>query len=262
MQFGAFTSYIDLAQIVLYAFWIFFAGLIFYLRREDKREGYPLESDRSERASRVVVQGFPAIPEPKVFDLPHGGTQISPRKEEPREIAAEPVAPWPGAPLEPTGNPMLDGVGPAAYALRAEAPERTAEGDAKIVPLHAVPDFVVDLRDQDPRGMDVVTADNQVAGKVVDIWVDRSEHLVRYLEVEVPTGETARRVLLPMGFARVSRWAWHNSVKVESLMSHHFADVPGIQNPNEVTMREEDRICAYFASGHLYAHPWRQEPVL
>ncbi|HEY5309302.1 MAG TPA: photosynthetic reaction center subunit H, partial [Casimicrobiaceae bacterium] len=47
MHAGAITSYIDVAQIALYAFWIFFAGLIFYLRREDKREGYPLESDRS-----------------------------------------------------------------------------------------------------------------------------------------------------------------------------------------------------------------------
>ena len=42
---GAVTGYIDVAQLVLYAFWIFFVGLIFYLRREDKREGYPLESD-------------------------------------------------------------------------------------------------------------------------------------------------------------------------------------------------------------------------
>ncbi len=33
---GAITSYIDVAQVVLYAFWIFFAGLIFYLRREDR----------------------------------------------------------------------------------------------------------------------------------------------------------------------------------------------------------------------------------
>ena len=40
---GAITSHIDVAQVVLYAFWIFFAGLIFYLRREDRREGYPLE---------------------------------------------------------------------------------------------------------------------------------------------------------------------------------------------------------------------------
>ena len=49
---GAITQYIDVAQILLYAFWIFFAGLLIYLRREDKREGYPLESERSARAPR------------------------------------------------------------------------------------------------------------------------------------------------------------------------------------------------------------------
>ena len=32
--------------LALYAFWIFFAGLIFYLRKEDKREGYPLITER------------------------------------------------------------------------------------------------------------------------------------------------------------------------------------------------------------------------
>lgn len=60
MQTGAITGYIDVAQLVLYAFWIFFAGLIVYLHRENKREGYPLESDRS-RA--ITVQGWPAVPE-------------------------------------------------------------------------------------------------------------------------------------------------------------------------------------------------------
>ena len=52
------TGYIDVAQIALYAFWVFFACLIYYLRREDKREGYPLESDRS---GQVRVQGWPPI---------------------------------------------------------------------------------------------------------------------------------------------------------------------------------------------------------
>ncbi len=40
MQDGA---YLDVAQVTLYVFWIFFGCLIYYLRREDKREGYPLE---------------------------------------------------------------------------------------------------------------------------------------------------------------------------------------------------------------------------
>lgn len=55
------TDYIDTAQLVLYAFWFFFFGLVYYLRREDKREGYPLDSDRR----GVAVQGFPAQPPAK-----------------------------------------------------------------------------------------------------------------------------------------------------------------------------------------------------
>lgn len=58
-----FTESIDLAQVALYAFWIFFAGLIYYLRREDKREGYPLESD----THAGPVNGFPMPPAPKQF---------------------------------------------------------------------------------------------------------------------------------------------------------------------------------------------------
>ncbi len=57
MPTGAITQYIDVAQLALYAFWIFFARLIFYLRREDKREGYPLESDRSGSHQRAGLAG-------------------------------------------------------------------------------------------------------------------------------------------------------------------------------------------------------------
>jgi photosynthetic reaction center H subunit len=69
MQIGALTGYIDVAQVVLYAFWIFFGGLIYHLRQEDKREGYPLVSDRS---GSIMVQGFPPMPAPKIFTLRHG----------------------------------------------------------------------------------------------------------------------------------------------------------------------------------------------
>jgi photosynthetic reaction center H subunit len=59
MDKGSIVGSIDTAQVVLYVFWVFFAGLIFYLRREDKREGYPLVSDR---AGGVSVVGFPVPP--------------------------------------------------------------------------------------------------------------------------------------------------------------------------------------------------------
>jgi photosynthetic reaction center H subunit len=54
-------EYIDAAQIALYAFWIFFAGLIIYLRREDKREGYPLDSPQGPR------EGWPTVPAKKTY---------------------------------------------------------------------------------------------------------------------------------------------------------------------------------------------------
>ena len=52
---GAITGYIDVAQLVLYAFWVFFAGLIYYLHRENKREGYPLLTDKAGERK----EGFP-----------------------------------------------------------------------------------------------------------------------------------------------------------------------------------------------------------
>ena len=77
---GAITGYFDIAQVALYVFWIFFAGLIYYLHREDKREGYPLESDRS--GGRIKVQGFPAMPKPKIYRAHDGQITVSPREEQ------------------------------------------------------------------------------------------------------------------------------------------------------------------------------------
>ena len=129
MNTGAITGYIDVAQLTLYAFWIFFAGLIWYLRREDKREGYPLDSDRVSRTSRVRVQGFPAMPAKKTFLLHDGGRVQTPRDEPPQPpVAATPMFGFPGAALQPTGNPMKDGVGPAAYAFRQDVPDTMIDG--------------------------------------------------------------------------------------------------------------------------------------
>ncbi|MFO1057957.1 MAG: photosynthetic reaction center subunit H [Dongiaceae bacterium] len=253
MQAGAITSYIDVAQLALYAFWIFFAGLIFYLRREDKREGYPLESERS---GHVLVQGFPAIPSPKTFLLRDGSTLQAPRAEPPqRPIAARPVGGWLGAPMEPTGNPMVDGVGPAAYVERSEVPDTTFEGELRIVPLRVATDYGVDAEDPDPRGMAVIAADGRRAGTVADIWVDRADAVIRYLEVGLADGH---RVLLPMTMARVGE----DSVKVASILAAQFAAVPALANPDQITSREEDRITAYYAGGHLYATPDRLGPLL
>jgi photosynthetic reaction center H subunit len=51
-------------------------------------------------------------------------------------------------------------------------------------------------------------------------------------------------------------------VTVRSILGSQFADAPMLANPDHVTLREEDRIQAYYASGHLYATASRMEPLL
>jgi photosynthetic reaction center H subunit len=103
-----------------------------------------------------------------------------------------------GSPLEPTGNPLLDGVGPGGYAERPNYPDLTIDGHPRIVPLRVAPDFHVSPEDTDPRGLAVLGCDGLKGGTVTDIWVDRSEQLIRYLEVSTGSGFADRSVLLPM----------------------------------------------------------------
>ncbi len=270
MPSGFITSYINVAQLAVYAFWIFFALLVIYLRREDKREGYPLESDRSARSSRVKVVGWPLPPAPKTFLLrDNQGTVQKPEPPPPpSEVAhTEVKGSYPGAPLVPTGDPMRDGVGPASYSPREDKPDLAITGKPKIVPMRVATDFRVEPTDPDPRGMSVVCADGKVAGKVVDLWVDRAEPRILYYEValDAPPKEDgaesdSKNVLLPYGFARVD--FSKGRINVSSVMAKHFADVPRTKSDKQITRLEEDRICAYFASGHLYAHPSRQKPFI
>jgi photosynthetic reaction center H subunit len=256
MTTGAITSHLDVAQVVLYAFWIFFAGLIIYLRREDKREGYPLESERS---GHIKVQGWPAIPAVKTYRTMQGHDVQKPGPRRPGyTLNAIPADLFPGAPLVPTGDPMTSGVGPGSYALRADEPDLTLEGEPKIVPLRAAEGFGMHPMGPDPRGMSVVGGDGQVGGVVADVWVDRSEPQVRFLEVEV-TG-TAHRALVPIGFAKVDDY--YKRVVVRSILGRQFADVPSLRSPDVVTLLEEDRIAAYYGAGTLYATPSRSEPLL
>jgi photosynthetic reaction center H subunit len=253
---GAITEYIDVAQLTLYAFWLFFAGLIIYLRREDKREGYPLDSDRSSRTDRVRVEGFPTVPPPKAYRLADGSTVMVPRNEpDRRPIAATPTSPHLGAALQPTGDPMQDAVGPASYAARAEVPDMTLEGQPKIVPLRVASDFHIDTKDKDPRGWPVIGADGKTGGTIADLWIDRSEPQVRYIEVAVASG---RHVLLPAGFAKFD--VENDALHVHAILGGQFDGVPAHGNPDQVTRREEDRISAYYGGGILYAEPSRLGP--
>ena len=169
----------------------------------------------------------------------------------------------PGAPLDATLEHMSDdarlgaGIGPGAWADRADIPDRTIDGHPKVVPLRAAPNFFVEPRDPDPRGMTVLGADGVAAGVIRDVWVDRSEPQVRYLELGAPDGGA---VLIPMNCCRVDRR--RAQVRVKALLGRQFAGVPRTRQPDVVTLLEEDRIMAYFAAGYLYASPARFGPIL
>jgi photosynthetic reaction center H subunit len=253
-----FTGYIDLAQIVLYLFIAFFIGLVYYLHRENKREGYPLESDRS---GAIRVQGFPAVPKPKTYHLANGTMAQAPRANphDSRPVNASPAASFPGAPLVPNGDPMTAGVGPGSYADRLDIPDASIHGTPKLAPLRVAKDFYVDPEDPNPIGMTVVGADGVAGGVVRDVWVDLAEYIARYYEVETGDKGKKRNVLLPVNLARVSRDA--NQVRVKSILGHQFASVPTLKKPDVVTRLEEEKIFGFYGAGTLYATPQRSEPL-
>jgi photosynthetic reaction center H subunit len=261
---ASFTSTFDVAELAFYVFVLFFLALVFYLRREDKREGYPLESDRSDRSGgRVTVQGFPFPPGPKKFILQHEPAELVERRERDLSGILVPADNWPGAPLVPLGDPMQDGVGSASYAERSDVPDVTFDRqEPKIVPLRAAEGYYLAERDPDPRGMEVVAADGIVAGTVADVWIDRSETFVHFLEVDVAPflGAQRPRALVPIRLARID--ARRRRVTLKSVLAAQVAAAPGTKDPETITMREEDRIAGYFAGGHLYATPRRTEPLL
>jgi len=254
METGAITQYIDVAQIVLYMFWAFFAGLIYYLLRENHREGYPMDSGREKGPK---IEGWPPVPEAKEFHTQDGHTYLSPDLNRPDgDYNAKPMHGWNGAPLEPLGDPLLAGVGPGAWAMRADTPDMDPHGHPKIVPLRVATDHSVAKHDVDPRGLPVWGADKEVAGTVVDLWVDRMEMMFRYAEVQLKNSE--QRVLLPMTFARVKKDGAH----VQAILSHQFANVPKTKSDQQITLLEEEKITAYYGAGTLYATPERQEPLI
>jgi hypothetical protein len=90
---------LDVAELVFYAFVLFFIGLVFYLRREDRREGYPVEDEITGVVDSAVGPLSHSLS--KSFFLPHGrGVVTTPTKfREPVRIAARRIDRFGGAPL-------------------------------------------------------------------------------------------------------------------------------------------------------------------
>lgn len=182
---------------------------------------------------------------------------------------ARPVDSSFGAPLEPVGNPLSAGIGAGAWAERADRPDLTIKGIPRIVPMRVATDFFVAHEDPDPRGLEVRGMDDAVAGTVVDLWVDRSEPCLRYIEMELTGGG---RRLLPVPFLRVPRPTNYlpfmspspsaTHVQINVLKAKDFAGIPTTKHPDLVTLLEEDRISAYFGAGSLWSNDMRFGPLV
>ncbi len=240
----------DLASLAIWGFWFFFAALIYYLQTENMREGYPLEM---EDGSESPNQGPFPVPKPKTFKLVDGKEVTVPSAENEaahrrENLALEKVATPEGYPQVPTGDPMVDGVGPASWVPRADEPERNAHGEPKIVPMAGKDDFFISAG-RDPRGMPVLSKDDQVVAHVSDMWIDEAEQEVRYLELELESEHGSGKRLVPMTLVRVQpRW-----VMVASLHSSRFDGVPQTRSSSQVTKLEEEKISAWYAGGTLFS---------
>ena len=243
----------DLASLAIWMFWIFFAGLVYYLQTENMREGYPLRDDNDEVPANESL--FP-LPKEKTFHLRDGkGTLTVPSREyedsKMRDsLALAQSSPATGSPWVPTGDPMLDGVGPAAWAPRRDTPELDAHGHVKIKPMAGLHDFKVSAG-RDPRGLAVVGGDGEVVGRCTDMWVDVPEALVRFLQLDLNPEGTGKMRLIPMNMAKIGT----DRVVVRSLHQHNWEGVPTTKSSEQVTLLEEDKIMAYYGGGTMYAGP-------
>lgn len=247
---------LDVAELVFYAFVLFFILLVFYLRREDRREGYPLEDAVT---GRVDSAWGPLSASPyKRFKLPfdRGYATTPAQGREPVDIAARPFDRFPGAPYVPTGDPLVDGVGPASWVKRADWPDQDMEGRNRIVPMSSEHEWSIAREDPNLLGMTVVAADGVEVGPITDVWIDRSDHLVRYVDVAT----AGRTVMVPflMGTVHGRRRVYH----VDAISAAQFANAPHIATAGQITRREEDQLMGYFGGGYLYGLPGRAEPLL
>ncbi|WP_164155557.1 photosynthetic reaction center subunit H [Sandarakinorhabdus rubra] len=248
---------LDIAELTFFAFFLFFLGLVWYLRGEDRREGYPVEDDLTGAAHGGTEPLF--FKPPKTFKLPHGlGEVTTPTANERDEVPTN-VLPraWAGEPLDVVGDKLTSGLGPASIAQRADRPDLDMHGAPRIVPTRLVGHPVsVHQNDIDPRGLPVFGLDGGKAGTVKDLWMDRAESCLRYLEVELEGG--AGTVLMPYTMSEISA----RGVMTDAITGAQIAGVPRTKSPDQVTLLEEEKITAYFGAGYLWATPERAEPLI
>ena len=247
MTFGRITERIDVVEIWLWIFFIAFAGVIYYLRKLDKREGYPLKTSPFDPMPRI---GFPSPPAPKEYRLMEGGKTIAPHRNPPPPVSARPTHRFGGTPFIPVGNPLRAALGPGAWVMRRDAPMLTEQGELMLQPLRCLADWSVVRGDLDLRGCPVLDRRFVVVGHVHDLWIDRSIKILRLIEVTLQASESPQRVLVPIFHSDIRRA--DREVRVTALLANQFSDIPHIASPDVITAREDERLNAYFAAARFY----------
>ncbi len=235
----------DLASLAIWSFWLFFALLIYYLQTENMREGFPLENEEGDIAPN---QGPFPVPKDKTFLLRDGRGELtvpSGQRGDRTDLALARTSASEGFPHAPTGDAMADGVGPAAWAPRRDVPELDGHGHLKLVPMSKRPEVIVSAG-YDPRGLPVLGGDDMIAGTVTDMWIDVPEQMVRYIEFELKDGGGKR--LVPIQMAKIKS----KFVIVRSISGERFAGVPTIKSDDQITLLEEEKVCAYYCGGTMY----------
>jgi photosynthetic reaction center H subunit len=113
----------------------------------------------------------------------------------------------------------------------------------------------IEGRDTDPRGLPIAGCDHAIAGTVRDVWVDRAEHVIRYLEVALTGGGV---VLVPMPVVQVTE----RYIDCDAVTGAQIAGGPQLASAEQITLLEEEKVQAYFGAGYLWATPERAEPKL
>jgi sporulation protein YlmC with PRC-barrel domain len=128
--------------------------------------------------------------------------------------------------------------------------KRTAPASEALASLRDMPDYDVAAGDSDPRGWLVIAADGRPAGRVTELIVDIRLGKVRYLECAVDQAWLARgdrrRVLIPVGFARMDEAA--SRVVVDTLELPDMLKLPAFRGlPLDEALEVE--IARTFANG-------------
>jgi photosynthetic reaction center H subunit len=154
----------------------------------------------------------------------------------------------------------MDGVGPAAWVARRQAPMVYQRGEIQVAPMRVLPGWSVAEGDPDPRGMTVVGRDGVAAGVVRDLWIDRGVKILRYLEVELLSSADPRPALLPIYHTDVSRR--QGRVRVAAARAGQFALCPRLAHADRITAREEDQVNAFYAGARFFGQQASDEASL